>query len=569
MMRRRTQDDRETEKGLPPMFRGRRRVHLALLMAAGLGQALAGGVGAVALKRSFHSSGGGAAAVMIVLLFAVSVAVGLLRMMERVLAERLSQDYVHQVRGELLQASLEDAGARSLGVTVARTSNDLNAVRNWMAMGVAPLASGIPLLLGACVALAVLDPVLAVAAVTPLLVLGVSLAALAPAAYRRSRWLRRVRGRLASHIADTVLASRAIRAGGGQTRELRRLRSRSGDVVEAAIARAWVAGALRGAAAAASGAATATVVASGLWHNVPTGTIAGAITVVGILASPIHDLGRVVEYRQSYRAARRIIAPVLASRPSAPDARRGLAPRPSEAGSPGPGRLRAQGVSLRDGTPLPDLDVAPGARVILEGPDRQDCTHVLEVLAGMRSQEGALVVVDSYDIHALDPRARRDLIGFAGQGMMLERGTLARAVRYRTPDIDDRATIAQLADFGLQQALTRLPRREGTELRRGGEPLTIPERALLLLARAMLASPPLLLLDHIDGDLGDAGRDVLREQIESYPGVVVLAGEAPWRISAVTHVWSPCEPHQRSPKGPGCAAERRQQVDRLKSHQSR
>ena len=43
-------------------------------------------------------------------------------------------------------AALVDVGGFS---SVARTTNDLSAVRSWIAMGIAPLVSGVPLLAGA------------------------------------------------------------------------------------------------------------------------------------------------------------------------------------------------------------------------------------------------------------------------------------------------------------------------------------------------------------------------------------------------------------------------------------
>ena len=43
-------------------------------------------------------------------------------------------------------------------------------------------------------------------------------------------------------------------------------------------------------------------------------------------------------------------------------------------------------------------------------------------------------------------------------------------------------------------------------LAHGGEPLTIPERARLTLARALFATPALLVFDHLDADLGRDGR---------------------------------------------------------------
>jgi len=66
--------------------------------------------------------------------------------------------------------------------------------------------------------------------------------------------------------------------------------------------------------------------------------------------------------------------------------------------------------------------------------------------------------------------------------------------------------------------VAELARGADTILVHGGEPLTIPERARLLLARAILDEPPLLVFDHLDADLGQDGRATMRRLLADYPG---------------------------------------------------
>src|SRR5690242_18888880 len=114
--------------------------------------------------------------------------------------------------------------------------------------------------------------------------------------------MRKLRGRLSAQIAVLALDALASCVGGGPSRELKRIQERSSAVVEAAVGRALVAGALSASAATASGPGTASIVAMGVYASIPVGTIAAAVTIMGFLAAPVHDLGRVVEYRQMYRA---------------------------------------------------------------------------------------------------------------------------------------------------------------------------------------------------------------------------------------------------------------------------
>ena len=538
--------ERIASSGLPPVWAGRRRRHLTLLILAGLGQATAAGVSARFFSHALTRSGGGTRGLLFGVLVAAAIAVGLLRMAERVLSERLSQDYVHEIRLGLIRRNLLDGRVKSLGVAVARTTNDLTSVKNWISQGVAPLAVGIPLIIGVGIALVLIDPMLLLGLVVPIAVLLFAMRRLAPVAYQRTRRVRRVRGKLSSQVADTMLSTAAIRSAGGSDRELARIEKYSKVLVAASIEKAKVAGAMRGTAAAMSGIATAMVIGTGLLAGLPTQSIAGALTIVGFLAAPMYDLGRVVEYRQTYRAARRIIGPAI-------DNAVDKAPRPRRADltavpltSVG-GTVVAAFLEFSDGTTMPQLAVQPGARVVLDAGNERLTSEVLERFVGLREGYAGAIVVGGKDLSAAGPRDLRRLVGYAAQGMMLVRGTVSRTVRYRCPETDPGEVNRLLAEVDLADRLAELEEGADTLLVHGGEPLTIAERARLLLARAILDDPPLLVFDHLDADLGKDGRSTMRRLLADYPGVVILASDDPDQIVTPTHVWRRDGVHRIAP----------------------
>lgn len=536
--------ERFADSGLPPLWSGRRRRHLALLILAGLAQAIAAGVSARLFSQALTPSGARSRGLVFGVLVAAALTFGLLRMAERVLAERLSQDFVHEIRLGLIRRNLFDGRVRSLGVAVARTTNDLTSVKNWVSQGVAPLVVGVPLIIGLGIALILLDPLLSVGLVVPIAVLVSAMRALAPVAYERTRTVRRVRGRLSSQVADTILSTAAIRSAGGSDRELNRIEKYSQGLVAASIERAKVAGAMRGAAAATSGVATAMVIGTGLLAGLPTHNIAGALTIVGFLATPIHDLGRVVEYRQTYRAARRIIGPAI-------EQASGSAPRQAElaavASDDDGGAVVVAALELSDGTMMPELAAQPGERIVLDAGNARLTTEVLERLVGLREGYAGQIVVGGKDLSVAGPKDLRRLVGYAAQGMMLVRGSVSRTVRYRSPATGAEEVNRLLREVDLAHRVAELARGADTVLVRGGEPLTFPERARLLLARAILDDPPLLVFDHLDADLGKDGRRTMRRLLAGYPGVVIVASDDPDQVVTPTHVWQPDGVHRIPP----------------------
>lgn len=532
-------DAAEGEGTLPPLLSGGRRSLLALLVLTGLAQAGAAGGTVLALRRGLHARTTSGEMGAVVVLFAASGCVGWLRYRERLWSEQLGQDYAHEIRLGLVSHVLNGNATGSLGTTLTRASNDLTSVRNWVAMGVAPLAVGVPLLLGCTVVLALMNPILAVAVLLPLCALAVVLWLGSRRAYEQARRLRHERGRLAGHLADTVTATRAIRSAGGTDRELRRLQGRSAKVVDAAVARARVLGQIRGAAAAAHGAAMAAVVAASVIGGLSGAELAGALAVVGLLSAQVESLGRIVEYRQTYRAAERVLLPALAGASGGPDhTEEHREPAPALAAHD-PAGLVVEHLHVGDQpeVEIPPLHAKAGDRVVVLAEDRAHGSVVLDTLVGLRRPLSGAVWVSGRDLASTTPRERRRLLGYAAQGMRLERSSIARAVAYRCPDTSHEKVAQQLTRVGLSERVATLSGGQQSVLRQGGEPLTPPDRARLLLARALLDDPPLLVLDHLDDELGEHGRTHVHDLLADYPGIVVLASEAPEAVVTPTQEW--------------------------------
>lgn len=535
---------------MPPLLRGRRRTLMALLVVTALAHSACAVEAGLLVGELLGDAGQPRRMIMVDLAALAMVLAGLAitRYADRVIAEKLGQDYVRQLRRGLVAHAMTSPSAPSLGITIARSTNDLASVRNWVSLGIAPLVALVPLLLGSLAVLAVLDPALAAVVGVPLALLSVALLLISGPAFERARDLRRRRGSLAARVADTVTAAPGIAAAGGVERELNAV-DRAGDkVVDAAVHRARTAGALRAVSLIAPLAGSAGAAVLGAFGLVSTATVAVALTIVGILAGPVGELGRTVEYRQNYKAARRIIAPLLAeSATTAAPARAvgGPAETPipdadatSDAALSRGGRVIVRSLPVGD-TQMADLVAAPGDRILVRG---TDSTHVHEVFAGLAipaANATTRLCVDGDDLAEAGSKRRRRHIGCVQAGSRLERGTIARAVRYRRPDLDPGVTGPALAAVGLSDRVAGLPDGERTLLRRGGHPLTRQEIARLGVARAALGQPPLLLLEHIDDDLGADGRDMLRAMIADYPGVIVIATDRP--ASLLTHwtEWNP------------------------------
>lgn len=480
-------------------FLGLLQAVLALLLARGVTQVLSG-----------DARGG-----LIAMLVAAVLGIGAARWMERVVAEKLGQHYVHEERRHLLAAALHPDNTASLGVTVTRASNDLSAVRNWLALGIVPLVTGVPLILGVLGGLAVLDWRILLAVVTPLALVGVAIPVLARATFARSRALRRRRGRLSARIADMVVARESVLASGAVSRELNAVGRDSQRVVAAAVSRATVTGLTRAATMTAASLSTVSVVWLAAAGHPDPATVAGTMTLLGVLATPVSDMGRVVEYRQNHLAAARILRPLNERAEQFRAAERRRAQEWEWAGE-NTGIVEVRDLVV-DGLPVPDLAAFPGDRVRMCSRDPRRVSAVLSALA-----RGA-ATVGGADLRAAPATVRRGLLGVASAEMPLERGSVSRLTGLRVPGAQPLELRRVLEKVGLRETVRESRKGMATMLRNGGTPWAPDEVSRLKLARALLREPPLLVLGHLDATLDPQGRALLGEVILSYPGVVVFS----------------------------------------------
>jgi ATPase subunit of ABC transporter with duplicated ATPase domains len=201
------------------------------------------------------------------------------------------------------------------------------------------------------------------------------------------------------------------------------------------------------------------------------------------------------------------------------------------------GAVVAAYLGLSDGTTMPLLAARPGDRVVVDAGNERLTSEVLDRFVRLKDGYAGEVVVGAKNLAVAGPKYFRQVVGYAAQGMLLGRSSLARTVRYRCPDASPEEVNRVLGEVDLLDRISNLANGLDTVLVRGGQPLTIPQRARLMLARAMMDDPPLLVLDHVDADLGTAGRTMMRRVLARYQGVVILASDDPDQVITPTHLW--------------------------------
>jgi len=147
------------------------------------------------------------------------------------------------------------------------------------------------------------------------------------------------------------------------------------------------------------------------------------------------------------------------------------------------------------------LTIEPGERVILQGPSGGGKSTLASLLAGLRTPQSGLLLLDGLDLHTVGFGAWRRRVTLVPQfhENHLVLGSVAFNVLMGVgwpPTHDDFARAdAVLRELGLGPTLDRMPSGLLQTVGETGWQLSHGERSRLFLARALLQNPDVLLLD--------------------------------------------------------------------------
>ncbi|HEX5332307.1 MAG TPA: thiol reductant ABC exporter subunit CydC [Cellulomonas sp.] len=535
----------------------RSRVGLSITLGVlGLGSAVAlAGVAAWLIARASQMPPVLELSIATVAVRAFGIGRGVFRYLERLVSHDVALRGMGSLRtalyARLAAGRPEGTAAVRRGDLLARVGADVDAVGDAVVRGLLPAAVAAVLGLGTVVAMAALLPAAGATLAACLLLAGV----VAP-------WLAARGARTAEQRAVTARASiasislgllddpGALAVQGRIAPELAALRRSDADLAEATDA-----GAGPAALAAALGSlAVGVAVLAALLLGIPA-VAAGALTPVALAVIVLTPLAAfeatsvlpaaAIQVHRSRAAAARIMALL-------DEAEVGDLPDPAAQGpTTGAPSLVARGLACAwPGHPPVvtgiDLDLSPGRSIAVVGPSGTGKTTLLLTLAGLLPPHAGTVDLGGVAVSAL-PRETAALgVALTAEDAHVFATSVLENLRVARGDVTPDEARGALARAGLTDWLDGLP--DGVDTRLGPDAQNVSggERRRLLLARALVAPAPLLLVDepgeHLDRATADhLVRDLLTQGVTGTGVPARTAADRPRGVVVVTHRLTPLD----------------------------
>ena len=404
-----------------------------------------------------------------------------------------------------------------IGVTVSRVINDVGVINELLSQGLLTLLGDLLLLGGIIVVMLSMDVRLALYTFTvlPLMALATHLFA-----QRAKVAFRQTRSRIAAvvgDLAENIAGMKVIQAFAQEDASQQRFDGVNRANRDASVAAMSLSFLFLPTVEFLGMVATAIVLWFGgravINEGVTLGVLVAFLAYVTRFFQPIQDLSQLYTTMQQAMAGGERVLGLLDTNPDVAD--------PADGKTMGPiqGQVALRGVDFhyREDTPvLHDINLVlePGQMVALVGPTGAGKSSIANLIARFYEVSAGAVEIDGVDVRTVTQASLRRQMGLVPQDPFLFPGTIRDNIRFARTTATDAEVEAAAQSANAHDFILDLPAGYETVILEGGANLSVGQRQLICIARAVLADPRILILDEATASIDTVTETLIQEALD-------------------------------------------------------
>ncbi len=157
--------------------------------------------------------------------------------------------------------------------------------------------------------------------------------------------------------------------------------------------------------------------------------------------------------------------------------------------------------------------IKPGERVGILGRIGSGKSTIARLLMGLYDPEEGSVLADGTDIRQIDPADLRRNIGYVSQDNYLFFGTVRDNIAFGAPHLDDQSVLRAAEVAGVTDFIRTHPHGLDMQVGERGMSLSGGQRQSIVIARALLLDPPIVVLDEPTSNMDNSSEAIFKQRL--------------------------------------------------------
>jgi len=332
------------------------------------------------------------------------------------------------------------------------------------------------------------------------------------------REVRKINSKITGAFNETITGVRVIKAFGREERNMQEFDELTGDMYRAGYRAAWLSALFLPLVMLISSFGVAAIIWIGGYQtqlgNMSIGGIQAFVTYVVFMIWPIQEMARVyAEMQRAIASAERIFSLV--------DAVPEISDKP-DAFDPGSieGDIVFEDVDFYYDEDKPvlnhfSLHIKRGETIALVGPTGGGKTTIVNLICRFFEPKGGTICIGGRDYEDIALHAIQSRIGVVLQTPHLFSGTIRDNIRYGKLDASDEEIGAAASLAGAHDFIINLDKGYDDEVGEGGNLLSVGQKQLISLARAVLREPEIFIMDEATSSVDTITESLIQKGMEN------------------------------------------------------